>query len=93
MNLQLKGTITLIEEEKIINNKNGNKFRKVVLTLETMDNQKLFIEVRNEKIAELELKNINLHDFVEVSFVFKGSIKNEKRYNNILLDTINKANW
>ena len=91
--MQITGTITLIEEEKIITRKEKESFSKVVITLETTDNQIVFIEVKNSKIKELELKNIKLHDYVTVCYIFKGSIKNEKRYNNIILVSIEKSKW
>jgi hypothetical protein len=89
----VNGTVTNIEEEKIINNNSGKKFAKQIITLETIDNQVLFLEVRNEKIKDIELKNILIHDYVKVSFLLKGNVKNEKRYNNILLQSIEKTNW
>jgi hypothetical protein len=61
---------------------------KKVLTLETIDEQVLYPEVRNAKLKLLE--NVYENSTVEIEFSFEGSEKNGKRYNNIYINNITK---
>ena len=64
------------------------EFSKVVLSLQTVDDQILYVEVRNKRIAYLE--EIPVGSIVNVEVIFAGSEKNNKRYNNILVTKITK---
>jgi len=61
---------------------------KRVLTVETPDGQVLFPELRNGKLKMLEAEGIKQGSTVEMQFLFQGSEKNGKRYNNIYIYTI-----
>lgn len=60
---------------------------KVVLTLENEDDKLVFLEVRNKKLADTNLKDF-LNKKVEVEYYFEGSINSKKLYNNIILHNI-----
>lgn len=64
------------------------EFSKVVISLETVDNQLLFVEVRNKKIEDLDL--LPEGSIVLVDIVFVGSEKNDKKYNNLIVTKIEK---
>lgn len=64
------------------------EFSKVVLSLETVDDQLLFTEVRNRRIEDL--KNIFEGNIVQVDIIFAGSEKNGKRYNNLIVTKIER---
>ena len=61
---------------------------KKVLTIETIDEQVLYPEVRNAKLKLLE--NMYENSTVEIEISFEGSEKNGKRYNNIYINNITK---
>jgi hypothetical protein len=64
------------------------EFSKMVLSLVTVDDQMLFVEVRNRRIEELD--NIPEGAIVNVDFIFAGSEKNGKRYNNLIVTKISR---
>lgn len=64
------------------------EFSKVTLSLVTVDDQTLYVEVRNKRINLLE--EILEGSIVDVEFIFAGSEKNGKRYNNIMVTKISK---
>jgi len=61
---------------------------KKTLTILTEDGQKVFMEIRNTSIKELQREGIELHSLVRVNFIFEGSEKDDKKYNNILIRKI-----
>ena len=63
---------------------------KVVLTLRTDDMQILYPEIRNTGLKILEREGIVVGSKVEVEFTFQGTEKNEKKYNNILIQSIRR---
>jgi phosphoribosyl-dephospho-CoA transferase len=90
---EIQGTITNIEDEKNIQRKTKPTLTKKVLTVETLDGQVLFMDIRNKRIEQLVLQNIQVNDLVNISYIFQGSIKDNKRYNNIFITTITKIKW
>lgn len=84
----LKGTVQLIGELTHIKRVGIPDLYKQVLTVETPDEQVLFLELRNGKLKLLETENIEEGSAVEINFTFQGSEKNEKRYNNIYIHSI-----
>ena len=61
---------------------------KRVLTMETPDGQILYPELRNGKLKMIEAEGIKQGSTVEIQYLFQGSEKNGKRYNNIYIYTI-----
>jgi hypothetical protein len=86
--LKIKGVITEIGELVHIQREGIPDLYKKVLTLETIDEQVLYPEVRNAKLKLLE--NVYENSIVEIEFSFEGSEKNGKRYNNIYINNITK---
>ena len=86
--LKIKGVITEIGELVHIQREGIPDLYKKVLTLETIDEQVLYPEVRNAKLKLLD--NMYENSTVEIEFSFEGSEKNGKRYNNIYINYITK---
>ena len=86
--LKIKGVITEIGELVHIQREGIPDLYKKVLTIETIDEQVLYPEVRNAKLKLLE--NMYENSTVEIEFSFEGSEKNGKRYNNIYINNIPK---
>lgn len=63
---------------------------KRVLTLETEDSQILYPEIRNTGLKILEREGIVIGDTVDIEYTFQGAEKNEKKYNNILIQSIKR---
>lgn len=59
-----------------------------VLTIETADGQKLYPELRNQKLKLLDREQIDINSLVSIEYSFEGSEKNGKRYNNIYINSI-----
>ena len=86
--LKIKGVITEIGELVHIQREGIPDLYKKVLTIETIDEQVLYPEVRNAKLKLLE--NMYENSTVEIEFSFEGPEKNGKRYNNIYINNITK---
>jgi hypothetical protein len=84
----LKGTVHLIGELVHIKREGIPDLYKKVLTIETPDGQVLFPELRNGKLKILETENITQGSTVDIQYLFQGSEKNGKRYNNIYIFSI-----
>ena len=82
------GVITFIEPIAVFERLYIPNLTKQVFTLETLDEQILYLETRNAKVKLLE--NIDVNSIVEVEFTFEGSEKNNKRYNNLIVQKITK---
>ena len=76
--------IEIIEHE-------GRKKRRSLVTIVTEDDQKLFLEIREAMINRIEKLGITNGDAVEIGFVFLGSQKGERRFNNLFLNFITYA--
>lgn len=83
--LTISGTLEKIGELIHIPRRTNDLYKRV-LTIITPDNQKLFPELRNNKLSILD--TLNEGDFVTIEFSFEGSEKNDKRYNNIFIYSI-----
>lgn len=81
--LKEKGPKNIFKEGEV------GEFSKVVLSLVTGDDQSLFVEVRNKLIDTLE--GIPEYCIVDIEIVFIASIKNKKRYNNLIVTKITKV--
>ena len=84
----LKGTVHVIGELVHIKREGIPDLYKKVLTVETPDGQVLFPELRNGKLKMLETEKITQGSTVEIKYLFQGSEKNGKRYNNIYIFSI-----
>jgi hypothetical protein len=85
---KLKGTVHFIGDLVHIKREGIPDLYKQVLTVETPDGQILYPELRNGKLKILESENIKQGSAVEIEFLFQGSEKNDKRYNNIYIYSI-----
>lgn len=86
----LRGTVTSMGDLVHIPRRNVPDLYKRVLIVELTDGQKLFPEVRNQRLKLLDKEQIQVNDFVEIGYTFEGSEKNGKRYNNIYVNSIKK---
>lgn len=84
----LKGTVRMIGELVHIKRDGIPDLYKKVLTIETPDGQILFPELRNGKLKMLENQGIEVGSTVAIQYLFQGSEKNGKRYNNIYIYSI-----
>ena len=66
--------------------------KRAVVTLTTDDEQKAFFEVRDIIISRIDKLGIRPGDQVEVGFVFIGSEKNGRTYNNLFINQIDYVN-
>jgi hypothetical protein len=89
----LRGTVTSMGDLVHIPRKNIPDLYKRVLTIELPDGQKLFPEVRNQRLKILDREQIEQGCFVELGYTFEGSEKNGKRYNNIYVNSIKKFSY
>ena len=64
-------------------------FTKVMVDCETSDGQRFYCEVRNSNIPMLN--PINVGDIVNIEYIFAGSEKKGKKYNNIFIVKIEKV--
>jgi hypothetical protein len=86
--LKKKGVITEISELVHIQREGIPDLYKRVLTIETIDKQILYPELRNGKLKMLE--DLYENSVVEIEFSFEGSEKNNKKYNNIYINNITR---
>ncbi len=85
---KLNGTVHLVGDLVHIKRDGIPDLYKRVLTVETPDGQVLFPELRNGKLKMLETEGITQGSTVAIEFLFQGSEKNDKRYNNIYIYSI-----
>jgi hypothetical protein len=88
--LKIKGMVTEIGDLVHIKREGIPDLYKKVLTVQTVDEQILYPEVRNGKLKQLD-GIIEEGNIVEIEFSFEGSEKNDKRYNNIYVNNIVKV--
>ena len=62
--------------------------KRAIITITTEDEQKAFFEVRDAIIAKVDKIGIRKGDEVEIGFVFIGSDKNGRLYNNLFINKI-----
>lgn len=87
---KLKGTVHEIGDLIHIKREGIPDLYKRVLTVETPDGQVLFPELRNGKLKMIETEGIKQGSTVEIQYLFQGSEKSGKRYNNIYIYSIKK---
>jgi hypothetical protein len=66
--------------------------KRAIVTITTEDQQKAFFEVRDAVIARIEKLGLRPGDQVEIGFVFIGSEKNGRTYNNLFINQIDYVN-
>ena len=88
MKLMLLGVVTEIGDITQIRRTTKPDIYKVVISLEIEENQKVYMEIRNTGIKEIEREGIEVGSLVEVEYLFEGSEKDGKKYNNIVIKTI-----
>lgn len=86
----LTGEVRFIGELERIKRQGIPDIHKRVLTVETIDGQILFPEVRNRRLSLLDDNNIQEGSEIELQYIFQGSEKNGKRYNNIYISDIKR---
>ena len=84
----LQGTVTEIGDMVQIRRTTKPDIYKKVLAVETLDNQKVYMEIRNTGIKELEREGIDEGSLVEIEYLFEGSEKDGKKYNNVVIKNI-----
>ena len=85
----IQGKIEEISDLVHIVRKDLPDLYKKMLVVTISDGQKLFPEIRNKNLSQLD--NIKTNDIVNIEFTFEGSEKNGKRYNNIYINQITKV--
>lgn len=66
--------------------------KRAIVTIVTEDEQKAFFEVRDAIIARIEKLGIRKGDEIQIGFVFIGSEKNNRTYNNLFINEIDYVN-
>ena len=85
---KLEGKVCEVGELVHIERKGIPDLYKRVLTIETAEGQKLYPELRNQKLKLLDREQIDINSLVSIEYSFEGSEKNGKRYNNIYINSI-----
>lgn len=84
----IKGFVTYISDLIQIRRTTKPDLFKKSLDIITQDQQKIFVEVRNTGIKELDREGIKVGSYVEVEFLFEGSEKDGRKYNNVVARNI-----
>lgn len=82
----ITGYITYISPEIEVNNVGRPMYLKRMVTVVSNDGQKFFGEIRKNKLTLLD--SINTRQELKIGYLFEGSEKDNKRYNNIYIDTL-----
>ena len=82
----ITGYITYISPEIEVNNVGRPMYLKRMVTVISNDGQKFFGEIRKNKLTLLD--SINTRQELKIGYLFEGSEKDNKRYNNIYIDTL-----
>ena len=89
--IRVQGFVENISDIIEIDRGKKGKLHKKVISLVTADGQKLFAEIRNKRIRQIDDQLIIVHTEVTMDILFQGSEKNGKRYNNLFIDQINRV--
>jgi len=79
----IRAQLSFIGELEIYSRKSKMDYSKIMIDLITHDDQKIFGEVRNSKIPLIQA--FKKGDIVDVEYIFAGSEKNGKKYNNLIV--------
>ena len=90
MSQKIIGLVTEISDPVIMSRKEvkSRDIKKITLTIITTDGQKLYVDLINEKIKFLTSENIKIHTAVSIEYLFKGTNKENVKYNNIFVNSI-----
>lgn len=82
----MTGYITYISPEIEVNNVGRPMYLKRMVTVVSNDGQKFFGEIRKNKLTLLD--SINTRQELKIGYLFEGSERDNKKYNNIYIDTL-----
>lgn len=82
----ITGYITYISPEIEVNNVGRPMYLKRMVTVVSNDGQKFFGEIRKNKLTLLD--SINTRQELKIGYLFEGSERDNKKYNNIYIDTL-----
>lgn len=82
----INGYITYISPEIEVRNVGRPMYLKKMVTVVSNDGQKFFGEIRKNKLTLLETVNIGRE--LKIGYLFEGSERDNKKYNNIYIDTL-----
>ena len=86
---KLTGTVEEISDIIQIRRLQKPDLFKKVLTVKSFEtNQILYPEVRNTGLKILDTEGIEVGSLIEITFIFQGTEKDGKKYNNVLIQTI-----
>lgn len=91
MNFKLRGVVENIGELIHMKKREKADLYKKVLTVTTSDNQKLYVDVINQRLKILDSENIQEGTIVDIEYSFKGSERDGKKYNNIFCNSIKRV--
>lgn len=86
----LRGVVKEISDIIHIRRNNAPDMYKKVVTIVTQDGQKLFVDLINSRLNILEREEIVEGSVVDVEYLFKGSQKGDRKYNNIFCRDLKK---
>jgi hypothetical protein len=90
VNFQVTGTVTNISDLiQVVRTVKPVLFKKIV-TVKTIDEQILFLEIQNANLKMLDREGIEVDILISADFVFKGSQKDGKLYNNLIITSIQR---
>lgn len=81
-----------MSKPELITVENRPTKKRAVVTVSTEDEQKAFFEVRDAIIARIEKLGVRKGDEVKIGFVFIGSEKQGRTYNNLFINEIDYVN-
>lgn len=84
----LEGFVTEIGPIQQIRRTTKPDLIKRTVTIVTESGQKVFMEIRNAFIKELQREGIEKNSYVSVDYTFEGSEKSGNKYNNIVMKKI-----
>lgn len=84
----LEGFVTDIGPIQQIRRTTKPDLIKRTVTIVTESGQKVFMEIRNAFIKELQREGIEKNSYVSVDYTFEGSEKGGNKYNNIVMKKI-----
>ena len=90
VNFELSGIVTRISKLEQIRRTVKPDLYKKVLSIETLDGQTLFVEIRNNNLKMLEREGVEESSLVKITYTFQGTEKGDKVYNNIVVSSITK---
>ena len=91
VNFELSGIVSRISRLEQIRRTVKPDLYKKMITIETIDGQTLFVEIRNNNLKTLEREGVEEGSLVKIAYTFQGTEKGDKVYNNIVLSSITRV--